>query len=187
MARSGQSIENPITGERVVFRKTAAETNGELLQFDLYVKPGGYVTVEHIHARQSERFDILSGTLDYRVGSEPEKQARPGQSFVVPAGAPHVWWNRGSEEMHALIEFRPALEMEIFLEMLFGLARDGKTDAKGNVSFLQIMLFSRRYGLFVPKPPIPLQRVLSTVVAPVALLSGLRAYYPQYGGGGVRA
>ena len=39
MAKPGDVIENPVTGERIVFRKTARETNGELLQFELLLKP----------------------------------------------------------------------------------------------------------------------------------------------------
>jgi hypothetical protein len=33
MARAGDIIENPGTGERIVFRKTAADANGELLRW----------------------------------------------------------------------------------------------------------------------------------------------------------
>ena len=39
MAREGDVIENPVSGARIVFRKTARNTNGELLQFDLFFKP----------------------------------------------------------------------------------------------------------------------------------------------------
>ena len=41
MFRAGDTIENPVTGERLVFRATAAETNGELTAFDTYVQPNG--------------------------------------------------------------------------------------------------------------------------------------------------
>src|SRR5947208_2221350 len=34
-------IENPATGERVVFRRTSAETNGELLEYEFLFRPGG--------------------------------------------------------------------------------------------------------------------------------------------------
>ena len=34
MARAGDVLENPVTGERIVFRRVAADTNGELLLFD---------------------------------------------------------------------------------------------------------------------------------------------------------
>jgi hypothetical protein len=40
MARAGDEIVDPNTGERLIFRKTAKETDGELLQFDWIGKAG---------------------------------------------------------------------------------------------------------------------------------------------------
>jgi len=34
MAHKGQVIESPVSGERIVFRRTASETQGSLLEFD---------------------------------------------------------------------------------------------------------------------------------------------------------
>lgn len=39
MAISGQVLDNPISGERITFRKTAADTGGEILAFDLELSP----------------------------------------------------------------------------------------------------------------------------------------------------
>jgi hypothetical protein len=49
---------------------------------------------------------------------------------VVPKGTPHVWWNSGDDELHVLVEVRPALRFESFFETFFGLAQDGKVHAK---------------------------------------------------------
>ena len=35
MATTGQTLENPASGERITFRTTAAQTDGELLAIDL--------------------------------------------------------------------------------------------------------------------------------------------------------
>jgi hypothetical protein len=40
MAHAGQVIENPLWGERITFRKTAADTGGQLLAIDLELSPG---------------------------------------------------------------------------------------------------------------------------------------------------
>ena len=32
MAKAGDTLEHPVTGERIIFRKTAKETGGELMQ-----------------------------------------------------------------------------------------------------------------------------------------------------------
>ena len=39
MAKAGDIIENPITGERITFLKTTQETNGELLRFEDVLPP----------------------------------------------------------------------------------------------------------------------------------------------------
>ena len=70
MIRQGDTIENPITGEKVTFLKTSAETDGELVVIDTTVAPGGFVAAEHVHPYQSERFEVLSGEVEFRRGGE---------------------------------------------------------------------------------------------------------------------
>ena len=54
-----------------------------------------------------------------------------GQESLVPCGTPHVWWNGGSDEMKALVEFRPALQIEDFFSALFALAAGWKNQPRG--------------------------------------------------------
>ena len=49
MARAGDVIEHPVTGERITFLQTAESTNGELLRLELAVGPRGFVAAPHIH------------------------------------------------------------------------------------------------------------------------------------------
>lgn len=181
MARAGDVLENPVTGERIVFRRVAADTNGELLLFDLFFQPHGFVQVEHIHPRQEERVELVSGSARYRLGGK-EVGLSVGQVAALPPGIPHTLWNVGEDEAHLRIEARPALKMEVALETLFGLARDGKTDDKGRPNPLHGALLAREYDLFLASPPIALQRAGMAVAAPIARLLGYRARYPQYSG-----
>lgn len=48
MARAGDELVNPITGERIVFRKTAAETAGRLLEMDDFWTQPGHRAPEHV-------------------------------------------------------------------------------------------------------------------------------------------
>ncbi len=55
MARAGDELVNPITGERIVFRKTAADTDGTLLEMDDFWTQPGHRAPEHVHpARLTE-------------------------------------------------------------------------------------------------------------------------------------
>ncbi len=179
MAQAGDVIESPLIGERAVFRKTAADTGGALLQLEVFQRVGAKGPVEHYHTRQEERFEVMSGVMCALVGGR-EVRLGPGESMVIPAGTPHRWWNGGHEELHIVAEMRPALQAERFFETIFGLARDGKTDADGAPSFLQIALFASAYDIWVPKPPRLMQRALFAILGPIARLRGYRAWYPEY-------
>ena len=61
MIQAGDVIENPVTGERLVFLKTSRETNGEAVVLEAFVKPNGFVAAAHVHPNQEERFLILRG------------------------------------------------------------------------------------------------------------------------------
>ena len=63
-----QTVENPVTGERFTFTHTAASTDGELLAFDLALRPGGAVPIPHVHPVQTERFEVTAGTMRFPSG-----------------------------------------------------------------------------------------------------------------------
>jgi mannose-6-phosphate isomerase-like protein (cupin superfamily) len=176
VARRGQEIDHPVTGERVVFLDTAADSNGELVRMDMFVRPGGFVAAEHIHPNQEERFEIVEGTVRLRIGGS-ERDVGSGASAVVPAGTPHVWWNTGNDELHAIVEVRPALRFESFLERWFELGKAGKTNKKGMPKPLQLVVVMDEYRNEIrgARPPFVLQRILYALVAPIGRAVGYRA------------
>ena len=179
--RAGEVYENPVTGERAVIRVGTEESGGELLVNDLYVRPGGAVMGEHVHPTIEESFTVVRGRLEYRLDGR-EDVAGPGQRLLVPHGTAHDWWNAGEEEAHVIVEISPAARFEEMVLNAFGLAQDGKTDAKGKPHLLQLVLFAREYEDVVvfTKPPRVVQRILFGALAPFARLLGYRASYPEY-------
>jgi quercetin dioxygenase-like cupin family protein len=178
MIKPARVIENPITGEKMEFLKTAGDTRGKLLQIHMTVKPHGFVASAHIHPLQEERFYVQSGTLRLQVNGN-ERVLGAGQDGVIPSATPHAWWNAGQDELQAIVEFRPALKTQEVLSTLFGLARDGMTDKKGVPNLLQIavILQKYRYEMYLAKPPVPLQKLLFSSIAWMGLLLG---YHPDY-------
>src|SRR5919201_2539851 len=130
MIRAGDSIENPVTGERLVFRQTSHETGGEAVVLETYLKPNAFVAAAHGHAAQGERFEVLRGSVGFKIGRK-KLVAGPGQRLTVPAGTPHRFWNAGEDEAHFVCEVRPALQFEALLETMFELAADGNTNRNG--------------------------------------------------------
>lgn len=175
MVRRGDEIENPVTGERIVFRDTAQDTHGELLRFDYLLRPGGFVPIDHLHPRQEESFEIVSGVLVLRT-SQGAQRLGPGERAVVPPGERHIAWNESDEEAHAIVEFRPALNIERFLAGLFRLAREGKVNARGRprLLWLAVALTELPDHGYLPRLPIAVQKVALGALAPIGRLRGYR-------------
>jgi mannose-6-phosphate isomerase-like protein (cupin superfamily) len=184
MARAGDTIESPLSGARIVFLKTARDTNGELLQLDDVMKGGRRVPIEHVHPHMEERFEILSGTARLSMRGQ-ERDVGAGQKVVVPAGTPHVWGNPNEDDVHLILEFRPALRMEEWFETFFGLQRDGKVNPKSGLpNPLQWAVISREYEdeIYLASPPLFVQRVHFGLLAAIGKLLGYRARYLAYSG-----
>ena len=91
----GQTLENPVTGERFTFIHTAGTTDGELLAFDLALRPGGAVPIPHVHPIQTERFEDAARDVDAvldLVGGETQIRSfqvlRPGGKLISAVSQP---------------------------------------------------------------------------------------------------
>ena len=136
----------------------------------------------HVHPKQEERFEVISGTLGSHVAGV-ERIHEAGEVVTAPAGSVHTVWNAGGEEeeVHALVEFRPALRQETVLETVTGLARDGKTNKAGvpkNPLRLALIMHDYEDEVYFAQPPLFVQRVIFGVLAKVGRLLGYRAEYP---------
>src|SRR5918911_2823093 len=94
MIKPGDTLENPVTGERFTFTHTAASTDGELLAFDFALRPGGAVPIPHVHPIQTERFEVVAGRMRFRVGPRMVL-AGPGDVVDVAPGVAHPFANAG--------------------------------------------------------------------------------------------
>jgi quercetin dioxygenase-like cupin family protein len=178
MAYAGQVIENPLSGERITFRKTAADTGGEVLAIDLELGADGHVPGMHVHPIQEERFEVTKGTMRFKLGGK-KVIARAGDVVVVPPGVRHKFANAGDDEAGARVEVRPALRMEQLFETAVALAEEGRTTRKGLPKPLDLALFAREFdrevrGAF---PPAWAQRI---ALAPLAWLARRRGYDARY-------
>ena len=181
MAKQGDELRHPVTGERIVWRQVAGDTDGALLQGDLFALPQGSPAATHVHPRQEERFEVMAGTLRLSIDGV-EKTVGPGDVAVVPRGTPHTWRNVGDDEAQMLVDFRPALRTEMFFETFFGLAADGKTNRNGMPNPLQLATIITEFSdeVRLASPPFVVQRILFMPLAAVGRLAGYRGWYPRY-------
>ena len=154
MAHAGQTIVNPVSGEEITFRRTAADTDGAYLEIDLRLAPDGHVPGAHVHPEQEERFEVLAGRMAFQLGLR-RIVAERGDVVVVPAGKVHRFANAGESEAVARVTVTPALDMERLFETTVELAREGNVTRTGMPKPLHLALFvaAFRREVRAPFPP----------------------------------
>jgi quercetin dioxygenase-like cupin family protein len=181
MITPGQTLENPVTGERFTFTHTAATTGGELLAFDFALRPGGAVPIPHVHPIQTERFEVVEGRMRFRVGLRTVI-AEPGDVIEVAPGVMHSFANVDDEEARLRVEVRPALAMEDMFAEVIAMAEAGRMNRRGMPRRLtDLATLARRYDREAHAPflSVGVQRVL---LAPLVALGRRRARKTDSGG-----
>ena len=148
MIRTGDTIFNPVTGERITFRATSADTNGEAVVIECAVKPDGFVAATHVHPSQSERFAVIEGTLGIKAGKEKQTLGR-GEVAVVEPGTPHRFWNAGDEPCRILEIIAPGGFEKFFEEMVDAGVAGGPPDPEA------LAVLAGGYGLEFDYESIP--------------------------------
>jgi quercetin dioxygenase-like cupin family protein len=171
-------IENPLSGERIVICKTAAETGGSLLAWELFLAPGGRVPSSHAHPEQEELFTVLSGRMKFRVGLR-SLTVGPGDTVRVPPGTVHHFANAGPVPAHVAVQTRPALDMESLLETAAALARDQHAAARALPNPLDLALFIRDFEREVRPPYLP-AALVRVVIRPLTWLARSRGLDARY-------
>jgi quercetin dioxygenase-like cupin family protein len=178
MIMKGDSITNKRTGQRMIFLKTWAETNGTQLQIECFSPASSAREPEHIHPYQENRFKILEGELRFSINGK-ELSAFAGDIISIPKNVPHHFWNPRKTGAHYIQEFYPALKIDGLFETFFTLAHKGKLDKKGKPNIFraaQIMLFYQN-ELRLSKPGWALQKFVFRLLSPVGYLLGYRVRY----------
>jgi quercetin dioxygenase-like cupin family protein len=168
MITPGQTLENPVTGERFTFTHTASSTGGELLAFELALRPGGAVPIPHVHPIQTERFEVVAGLMRFRLGLR-RRLAGPGEVVEVAPGVVHGFSNAGEDEARVLVEVRPALAMEEMLAEVVAMAQAGRMTRRGlprNLRDLAVLARTYDREAHAPLLSVGVQRLL---LAPLVL------------------
>jgi quercetin dioxygenase-like cupin family protein len=185
-SRHGDFYENRITGESVVvLRGDDDRLPGQSAWAHLKVQPHGAVAGEHFHPQIEERFIVLSGVLGTRVAGV-ERELHSGEEASAAPGVPHDWWNAGEEQASVLVEVsgsdQQAPRFEAMIATIFGLANDGRTNAKGMPAPLQLALIGREFDdvILFTSPPRTVQKPLFAVLGLLGRMRGLKALHPEY-------
>jgi quercetin dioxygenase-like cupin family protein len=123
-------IYNPVQKDYVTFLKTAEETKGACTLVEVELAPNGGVGI-HYHKTYSEKFDCLEGELKVKAGKTVHT-LRPGQTVTAEPLVNHRFFNNSDKPCKFRVELKPGSRgFEQSLQVGYGLARDGQTNAKG--------------------------------------------------------
>jgi len=176
MIQSGTVVAGPHT--RIEFERTSADTDGALLSFKETFQVGSQRPPTHLHATQTERFTVLSGTLGVRIGRET-RVLGPGETVEVPPGTAHTLWNAGGELCVHRVEMMPALAMEDFFREIVTIEAEGGMPPKSLAQAARLATLLLRHRNQLAGIPWFLQRVFFGLVV---LLSPQRRIQARLGG-----
>ena len=154
MAFKNKIILNPKTRNEIKFLQTSKDTDGKLLEMESTYFSHSKEPPPHYHPYQEEDFTVLSGEISIRINGRINI-LKQRESIHIPANTVHSMWNNSDNKTIVNWKVRPAMETEIMLETLIGLAKDGKTNEAGVPGLLQISLTANKYSnvLRLSKPP----------------------------------
>ena len=157
------TLENPKLGVRVEIRKTAEETDGALLEFDVVGRARGFLTQAHVHTGQTERHEVIEGTMRLVIEGR-EHILKQGEAMTVPIGASHRQLAGPGHEGpgRVRVQLRPAGDSEAFLERLIGM----DVNRLGFPRPLGAAQLVRDFGHMghAARPPLRVQRALSRAI-----------------------
>jgi mannose-6-phosphate isomerase-like protein (cupin superfamily) len=172
-------IENPVIGDRVTFLKTAEETNGEYLLAKVELAPRGGNAM-HYHLTFTEEFEVLEGRLDVDLDGR-HLVLGPDEKALVPIKSRHRFYSTSDEPVTFTVGMRPARRMEEALRVAYGLARDGKTNAKSVArNVFQLALLYELGESYLVGLPLLVQRAVFGVLAKVARWRGVEKSLEKY-------
>jgi quercetin dioxygenase-like cupin family protein len=139
---------------------------------EITLPPGAPSPPRHVHPRQEERWETLSGTLTIWLhgGWRPLPE---GESVSIPPGEPHTLKNASDETVRVRDVHVPALDFERYIRRLHALAVGGKIASPSRPSTLIhfAMLWDQQQSQVAAQAPV---RVALAALARVGRLLGRR-------------
>ncbi|WP_080058529.1 cupin domain-containing protein [Spirosoma aerolatum] len=145
------------------------------------VKPHAAGPAEHVHTGFDEPFSVSSGTLSLLVDGKI-KRLRAGESFTVPHGTYHKFFNE-TDSIATATGDAPA-EFVFVLTQLYGLMNTDPSIFSSLRFLLQLAVWGNDFDSYLKEGPPPIVvKTLKFLALPIAKIAGYQyanpAYYPK--------
>lgn len=172
MAFKGKIISNRFNKQTIEFVTTSKDSRGKLLEMISTWEPNSVKPIGHYHPNQDEYFTVTEGKLNILLNGK-EIILSKGESLQISRNTTHSMWNNSNEKVTASWKVYPALDTEYLMETSAGLGKPGILH-----SVLLLTRYSREFRL--TKPAWLLQKIIFTLLTPIALIKGKDAALVKY-------
>ncbi len=160
------------TGEHFRFATSARSADGRF-RFVWTLAPGKGGPGEHSHPRETEAFEIVSGTLRIWMDGVATDYG-PGERVAIPPGKTHRFLNPLKVPLVTNVTCDGPLLEDVFVP--FAVANDKKPSLS---NFLRFMVTTSINDGSVPTPGLAL--TIATAVVSLIKLCGVKPFEPVYG------
>lgn len=116
------------------FRLHIVTLDDELLEMEAHYAGDGSLPPEHLHPKQAEHFEVLSGRMRTIIDGS-ERMYEAGESFDVPAGVPHTMKGEGPTRVNWQV--RPSLRTADFFERVYAMGGQDAQSPEDLAKFLE--------------------------------------------------
>jgi quercetin dioxygenase-like cupin family protein len=154
-----------ITGEKLAFERIVIKDGVEWLEGSNEVQPNSGPPM-HVHYKQDEALQVVSGKLGYQELGGEKKYAGPGEYILWKAGVAHKFWNAGEDVLTCRGFISPPNNIVYFLSQIYkSINENGGRPGTYDAAFLL-----RRYKSEFAMLEIP--GFVQKVIFPIALFFG---------------
>jgi mannose-6-phosphate isomerase-like protein (cupin superfamily) len=177
MVETGRVYTNPRSGGTFAVLTHWDDTDGDLLEYERSLPPGGGKFSPHLHLDFGQVFTVSEGRTRAALHGE-QLVLGPGERLEVPLGAAHVDpWNPGPERAVVRNRISPVPEVcRLFVETMVAGVVEGKLNRHEELPLLQLVLLLRETGgqTFDSRLPVGVQRASAPFLSALGQLLGYR-------------
>ena len=174
-------VSNPVMGVTVEFASASDDNDGKHVEARVSIPAGDKGPPPHFHTDFEETFTALEGILFMDLGDRRGISLHPGESVQVARHVRHRYYNAGDQTAVFRFTANPGRAYEMGIRAGFGLAADGRTDARGVPrNLLDLALITRLSGSYVSGAPLWLQKTLTSAGVRLAQLRGRDPLFSKY-------
>lgn len=169
MLERNNKFSNPIIKDEI---EVLYESEEKLI-FKTFLEPKGGQTRCHYHTKITEKFRVIEGELSVILNNN-ERVLKCNDEVIIKKGDTHYFFNKSAEKVVFEVEILPSKQIKKALQILYGLAKDGKVYKSG----LPINIFYMAIGLnmmdaYTPNVPRFIQKGSILTLATIGKIIGL--------------